>query len=168
MKYLVMFTLLALGSMLQSALPGITMFGGARVPVLMSISLYYTLSRESRDMLICAFAAGFLHDALSMIPLGYTSLGLVAAGMIIQKYRELIFGQQWFTQIFLGASVGALLTVLLYILLMSTGVLFIGFWAMLQKAISAAIIGAITLPLACLFLEWFERQLGVLDPVEEF
>lgn len=148
------------GAVLQAHLPAHTFLGQARFPFLLAVVLYYALNRDAGIMLACAFLAGFIQDALSLIPLGYSSACFSVAGWIAGRFRKMVITESPITSAFFGGT-GALAVTLVFYLLLSGGELVdcsVG-WAV-WKAAGAGILGALCAPLVFFTVGGLDRLAG--------
>ena len=167
MKAFVLTVALLAAALLQSMLPGWGAMGQARFPLLMGVVLYAALTLDRRGMLLVAVAAGLLQDALSLLPLGFSSFGYCFGCLLILRWRDQLFGQQAVTHMLLGGVFAVLSTLLLYFLLMSNGTLYIHVGALILRLIGSFIMGVISAPLIFMGLVRLERGLGLKAIGEE-
>ena len=73
MMAIAMLLVIAASLLLQSLLPPVAFLGHAKVPVVMSVVVYYALTYKRTPMLIAGLAAGIVYDAMSVVPLGWSS-----------------------------------------------------------------------------------------------
>lgn len=163
MKTLTMIFALVCGAVLQAVLPAWTPMGQAKVPLLLCMSLYYTLSYERSVMLQGAILAGLLQDALGMTPLGYSSFAFVIAGIIVARFKDLIFVQQTLTLVLLGTVSAAGVTLLLFALLARGGMAEVPVLWMVLKTVGTMILGAVTAPLTFRLLTHLDQKLGNIE-----
>lgn len=167
MTWLSMLFVLGAAALLQALTPCWSWLGQAAFPFLLSAVVYYALARTRAPLLLAALAAGLLQDALSAIPLGYSSFCFCVAGALIGSFREEVFAGQWLTHMLFGALAGALATALLYVLLTAAGVLELAWWRAGFKVAGAALLGALVTPPVCAGLHAMERLLGLAVAEEE-
>ena len=110
MTLVVMASVLIVLAVAQAQLPGFVLLAQARFPFLLSIVLYYALNRETGTMLATAFLAGLLHDALSPVPLGYSTALFCAAGWLASRFRRLVITESPITPVFFGSVAGSTTT----------------------------------------------------------
>ncbi len=111
---------LFVGIIAENVIPSCVFLGQAKIPVLMSIVIYYAMNRSAGLMLIAAMVGGILHDSLSAFPLGYSSLCFCVIGVVVKRYRNIVFNRKWITYMFFGALSGIALSAALYVLLAMT------------------------------------------------
>lgn len=160
MTTVLLFLSLVLGAVLQAVWPAWEALGQSKLPVLFAVVMYYAMTRKPVTALVAALFAGFLQDALSEIPLGYSSfVFLVFAGLIIH-FRELIFIQHTLTHIVVGALGFFFCNLMLFILLRAGGhVLVSGSW-LLGKMLGSLVLGTIAVPIFFALLSSVDRGLG--------
>jgi rod shape-determining protein MreD len=167
MKAVMMTAVLFAAALMQSMLPGWGAMGQARFPLLLGVVLYAALTMERRGMLLVAFTAGLLQDALSLLPIGFSSFGLCFGSLLIFRWRDQLFGQQAVTHILLGGVFAAFTTLLLYILLMSNGTVYIHFGSLVLRLLGSFIMGVLAAPVVFLLLKRLELALGLKSIGEE-
>lgn len=143
MTMVVMLLLLGVGAYLQMLLPGLVVLGQARLPLLMAIVLYFSLTRETDVMLAAAFLAGWLQDSLSGIPLGYSMALFCVIGFVAGRFRTLVVSDAPVTQFVFGAVAGAVLNLGLYVLLVRDGLLVYPGARLVLRTAGAGITGAV-------------------------
>ena len=123
MTWVIMIVVLTGGAVVQTLLPATIFLGEAKCPFLLAGVLYYALNRETNVMLAAAFWAGFLQDALSPIPLGYSSFCFCVVGWAASRFRNLVIIESSVTQVFFGGMSGIIVTIILYVLLVKEGLI---------------------------------------------
>lgn len=162
MNRLVMFSALFLCAMIQAIAPSWAGMGQAKPPLLLGVVLFYALTRSDSLVLECAVLAGLLQDSLGPIPHGFSVLAMVSVALLVNTYRDRIFAEHWFTHIMLGVASSALISLMLYILLVSTGLrngVQISF--ALSKALGMSLLGMVMVPTVYWVLDHLEIQLGL-------
>jgi len=155
------------GTLLQSQIPGIPFFGGIRWPVLCSVSLYYALNHRGSAGVLSGFAAGFLVDALSLVPLGFTVLLFSVMAWGAGCCRKLVLPEAVVTSAFFGGLAGFLYPALLYVLLLRGG------YAGCHPIVAAArvagggVTGAVTAPVVFLVLSRLHKALNLDDKEDD-
>ena len=163
MMLLTLLFALGCGAILQGALPAWELFGHAKVPVLLGLAIYYALTRDRNWMLVAAVLAGILQDALGRIPMGYSSCCFCLVGLIVQRYREILFGFRAMTHLMVGALAGGGVTLLLVVLLAKDGLVEMQLGWALSKIVGAAALGALCTPVAFRLVETLDLKLGNLE-----
>lgn len=107
-------------ALLQTLIPAAAWLGMAKVPLLLGAVVYYALLHRRGPMLIAAFAAGLLSDALGFVPLGYSSFCFCLFGLTIQQLKGYLFRESVVTaSVLTGAGVmlysGAMAVALLFV-----------------------------------------------------
>jgi len=162
-KLLSMSFALVLCAVVQAMLPSWNTMGQAKVPLLLGASLYYALNYNRRDMARAALLAGLLQDALGMMPLGYSSICFCIVGLITTRFKDLIFAQQLVTHALLGGLSAAAVTFMLYIMMVSMGLIESSLGWLMMKAIGAGLLGALFVPLVCRVFARMDDLLGNLE-----
>lgn len=151
-----------LGGVLQAVLPTAAWLGGIRPPILLSLTLYYALTRD-RIPVGAALTAGLIQDALGMLPLGYSSLCFCGAAWLANRFRDAVFAGEWFTHAVFGALLAGVCTGALYVMLKVTAApepFHIPLARVAFKITASLILGAVCAPLVCGGMERLERALG--------
>lgn len=150
-------------AVLQSTLPSYAFMGQARPPLLLAVVLYYALHYDVLPTLLCALFAGFLHDALGGVPMGYAAAGLLVVGTVAGRCREYISREHLVPHSLIGAATAFAMTMALFVVLRARGDIACGLsWALL-KAFWTAILGMWCVPLVCLVLAWVDRAVGLTE-----
>ncbi len=158
----IMIFLLLLGGLLQSLIPASAWLGVSKPPFLMAVALYYALSHPRRTAVVAAIMAGIIQDSMSLIPIGYSSLCFVIFGVVLAETREKLFGDSLLTVAVLGAGLGALTTLGLYLMLSLNSLadsIPVGWVAL--KMVGTALLGLGVSPLVWLMAATLERHVGL-------
>ena len=159
--------LLLLAGLLQSLLPPLVWLGQAKSPVLMALATYYAIAHGRLALLLVAVVAGLFQDSLSLLPMGYSTVCLAALGLAIQSQRGMWFYETTGTAVTLGFAGGALMTVAIYLLLLS-GQDYApapAIWVA-AKAFGAGLLGALVTPAVWMLAAWMERRLDLRKKAE--
>ena len=161
MNQLVLFVSLTLCAIAQAVLPHWHTMAQAKAPVLLGGVMYYALTRRGGVALEAAIIAGFLQDVLDFIPLGYSMFAFALAAQLVNRYRTRVFGGSWVTHMLLGAMASVLTTLVLYTLLVATGVdIAISIGAAFRKALGVAFMGLFVISLVFWAIERLDYRLG--------
>ncbi|MDZ4198419.1 MAG: rod shape-determining protein MreD, partial [Kiritimatiellia bacterium] len=147
-----MIVVMLLGGVLQAVLPTAAWLGEVRPPVLLSLALYYALTRE-RIPLGAALTAGLVQDALGLLPLGVSPLCFCVAVLLIHRNRDSIFIGQGVTHMVLGSLAAGLVTFALYLLLAVSDLLHLPASRVALKMFGAMVLGGLTAPLLYALME---------------
>lgn len=162
MTVAIMIFLLLVGGLLQSLIPAAAVLGLSKPPFLMAVALYYALAHPRGTAVIAAILAGVMQDSMSLLPVGYSALCFVIFGVILAETREKLFGDSLFTVAILGASLGALTTLGLYLMLSLNALAdSIPFWWVVLKMGGTALLGLGAAPLVWSAAAALERQVGL-------
>jgi rod shape-determining protein MreD len=156
-----MLFLLVFGAVCQVVVPSVFFPGNARMPVLAGLVVYYALTRSLGTALRAAVLAGLLQDAMSLIPLGYSSFCFCLAAWLIYRVRDEVYIRSWITHALFGAMLSALTAAGLYLMLSQGGLLAVPLYRGLMKILSASLLGAVLTPLIFRGAEWLDRKLGI-------
>lgn len=101
-----MLFLILLGALLQQLLPGISLLGGMKPPILGAMALFHALHKGTPDLWIAVFFAALLQDGLSGGSFGPALLSFPALSLLIYRVRSEIFTDSLVTQMVVGALMG--------------------------------------------------------------
>jgi rod shape-determining protein MreD len=155
----------------QGAWPAAAWMGGVKAPFLLALTLYYALTRQTPVMLGACFLAGVLQDALSPIPLGYSSFCFCVAGWLAGRLRDLVMSDSLVTQVVLGASAAGAVTLVMAGLLAQAGLLVCPPGRLALRALGAVALGAAATPLVFVALGALDRLVGNVaarEPIDGF
>lgn len=167
MTSIVLFMSLLWGTVFQVLWPPVVVLGLVKPPFLLAVVLYYTLNRGPALMLCAAVCAGFLQDATSLVPLGYSSAVFVAAGWLSGRYRRLVVAESWMTPLVFGGVTGAVVVLALSLLLTATGEVSMLPRRLALKMVGSAGLGAVTTWAVFALLSRVERMVGNVRTVDE-
>ncbi len=143
---------------LQAAFPVTRWALGAQVDLLPPLIVYTALSGGLFPVSLAAVWGGLFFDALSANPLGTTILPLLAAGILVHAFRDLILRTQVFAQVVIGTAAGFFVPLgSLFILFHSGQQPMFGWGTLWQLVVMGAGGGALT-PLVFRFFEWINRH----------
>lgn len=158
----IMIFLLLVGGLLQSLIPASPLLGLAKPPFLLAVALYYALAHPRGTAVIAAILAGIIQDSMSLLPVGYSSFWFVLFGIILAEMREKLFGDSLITVAVLGAGLGALTTLGLYLMLSLNSLAdSIPFWWVALKMGGTALLGLGVAPLVWWSAATLERHSGL-------
>ncbi|MGA0333273.1 MAG: rod shape-determining protein MreD [Kiritimatiellia bacterium] len=161
MNRLVLWTSMITCAILQAVIPSWQSLGQAKVPLLLGAVLYYALSRDSLQVLEAAILAGILQDSLGPIPHGFSVLAFTAVALLINHYRDRVFGEHWFTHVMMGVAASALVTLLLYVLLVGAGLRGgVPFSFVLTKSLGMSLLGIVVFPLVFAAIRKLDLAVG--------
>jgi len=162
MNLVIMAMALLIGAVVQQVLPGLTLLGQAKVPLVLSVVLYYALHRSLSLMVMASIAGGLLCDNLEALPMGYSSAVFCALGIGAWFWRDVVFSARGVTHMVFGLLAGLGFTFGLYgLLLISEESLREVSWLWIAlKAISTALLGMILAPIVFAVLERLDQLTG--------
>lgn len=161
MNRLVMVVSLCLCAMVQAILPPWLAMGQAKAPLLLAGVVYYALTRTSLQMAEAAVLAGILQDSLGPIPLGYSVLAFLGVALLVNQFRERIFADHFFTHVMIGVAASAMVSMVLYVLLVSGGYRTgVPFSFVLSKALGMSLLGIVAFPLVFHLIREMDDRLG--------
>lgn len=164
MNVIAMSIALGAAAVLQAVLPTAAWLGQVPVPVLLSLVVYYALSRSRPALIGAALAAGVLQDALGEVPLGCSSLCFCVVGLMLNRYREEIFPWEGVTHMVFGGAAAAAVAVATAVLLTMPGLLELSFGAVALKVVGALLLGMVATPFVCRATHRLDKWLGTLEP----
>jgi len=146
MTWLIMMFMLIAGAMIQTVIPACGWLGGVKIPVLLSVVLYYALTRNFVVTLAAAFFAGFLHDVLSLMPLGHSVFCFCAAGWLAGYFKNLVLTDSLFTTIIFGGIANSVITLVFCMMLLQDGAIFCSWGRIALKTAGSLLLGMIFTP----------------------
>lgn len=162
MNIVIMAVALLIGAVAQQVLPGLTLLGQAKAPLVLSVVLYYALHRSLALLVAAAIAGGVLCDSLEALPTGYSSVVFCTLGIVAWLCRNVVFSARGMTHMVFGLLAGLGLTFGLYaILLISEESMREVAWLwIVLKAVGTALLGMILAPIVFAVLERLDRLTG--------
>ena len=162
MSLVIMAVALLVSAVAQQMLPGLTLLGQAKAPLVLSVVLYYALHRPLALLMTAAIVGGVLCDSLEALPMGYSTAVFCVLGIIAWFYRNVVFSARGVTHMVFGLLAGLGLTFGLYaILLISEESLRqVALPWIALKAIGTALLGMILAPIVFAILERLDRLTG--------
>jgi len=168
MNLVIMAMALLIGATAQQVLPGLTLLGQAKAPIVLSIVLYYALHRSLALLLIAAITGGVLCDSLEAMPMGYSAVIFSLLGIGAWLYRDVVFSARGVTHMVFGLLAGLGLTFGLYglLLISAESMREVSLIWIALKAIGTALLGMILAPVVFAVLERLDRLTGniVVEP----
>jgi len=147
---------------IQTALPAWGFLGGAKLPFLMAVVLYYALTRERGMTLAAGALAGVLQDALSFVPMGYSSAVFCGLALFAGLFRDVVMTESPLTAALFGAGGGLLATLASYLLLAHAGQAPAFDLRLAWKLAGSAGAGALVAPVTLATLRGLDRLLGMV------
>ncbi|NQT94545.1 MAG: rod shape-determining protein MreD [Lentisphaerae bacterium] len=166
MTWIVMTITFAVATIVESMVPPVSALGQAKLPILMSVVLYYALHRSTTVMSIAALVAGLLCDALSPVPLGSSLLLFVVAGWVASRFRGLVMVDSAITGLFFGAVGGLGVTLVQGLLFLRGGPMAVSPGLVLVKTAGTALLGGCCTPLVFFAIGKLDRMAGNREPGE--
>ena len=148
---------------LQALLPTWGHLGEPEFPVLLGVVLYVAVHKKPRHFLWTATVAGVLDDALSLAPLGYSSMAFMAAGGLAMVLREDFDPNKATVAIWLGGLCSAVTTGVMALLLKWKGLTALPLGRIVERMAGSALLGAVLIPVLFAVLRGMERRLGTLE-----
>lgn len=166
MNRLVMIFSIMIFALIQAVLPAWYALGQAKAPVLLGGVLYYALTREDSQVVEAAIFAGMLQDSLGPIPLGYSALAFTVVALFANHYRERVFAESIATHMLIGMAGAIVVTLLLFVLLVSDGHRVVILPFVMSKAWGVSLLALVTIPLCFKVVEWMDIKLGNVEMKE--
>ncbi len=157
---------LLMGTLLQAHLPGISLLGGIRWPILISIVLYYALNHRGVAGALCALGAGLLMDCLSFVPIGFSVLFFCLAAWLSDRCRQWVLPDAVVTSMFFGGLSNLLYAMFLYILLLRNGTHYGLILTGILRIFGSGLLGALTAPVVFFVLSRLHKSLDLGDKEE--
>lgn len=163
MTVVVMLFALVCGVVVQALLPAFPLLGLAKPPVLLALVIYYAFTRSRGTLLLAAILAGVLQDAQSRIPLGYSSACFCLTGLVVFRFRDVVFGLRSVTHMVVGGLASAGITAVLALLLSLEGLVVFLPGGFLAKVLGAGLLGVVTVPVGFRCVEFLDVKLGNVE-----
>jgi len=161
MNRLVLWASILTCAMLQAVLPAWQTLGQAKAPLLLGAVLYYALSRNNLQVIEASILAGVLQDSLGPIPHGFSVIAFLSVGLVVNHYRDRVFGEHWFTHVMLGVGSSVMVTLSLYLLLVGSGLRAgVPFSFALSKSLGMSLLGVVTFPLVYVCMDKLDVAVG--------
>jgi rod shape-determining protein MreD len=140
---------------------------GVKADLLPSLMIYAGMTVGVRAVVAAGIVGGFLHDALSVSPLGVSILPLCVVGLAAHHWQSYLARDEKTQQFILGAlaTFGGSVLVLLLLAMTSRGV-GLSLW-LLPRLLGVTLLGAAMCPLFFVVLDRLNRVLGALPPKYE-
>lgn len=160
--------LLLTAAVLQSLMPAAAWLASSKTPFLLGVTIYYALTNSRGTAAAAAVLAGVLQDSLSPIPLGFSALCFAVGALAIHHFRGVLFRDSVLTVAALGAALGALTTLALYVMLMlGTDTVSMPWWWLLLRMGGGAVLGLLAAPIVWAAAGAIERQIGIEHPEDD-
>ena len=163
MTWIIMICLMVGGAVVQTVIPSSVVISGAKLPVLLSVVLYYALTRSVTTALVAAFLAGFLHDVLSQIPLGNSVFCFCVTGWLAGYFRNMVQPDLIMVNMFFGGITNVLVTVFFYLMLAQAGLIQYSWGWIVLRLFGALLLGMICTPLVFHLAGWIDRLVGNVE-----
>jgi rod shape-determining protein MreD len=163
MTWLIMMFILVGGAVIQTVVPSCGILGGAKLPILLAVVLYYALTRNVSITLVAAFGAGFLHDVLSQIPLGHSVFCFCVAGWLAGYFRNMVLTDSIFTTIIFGGITNAVVTIVFFVMLAQDDLIYYSYGRIILKAAGALVLGMVCTPVIFYLAGWLDKLVGNIE-----
>jgi rod shape-determining protein MreD len=158
--YLIMILVTIVAAVAQLQFSPFGWLAQSKVPLLLAVVLYYSLTRELTAVLVSAAIAGFLQDALCEIPLGYSMICFCVVGLVVNRFREYVITDSAITTVFFGIAAGTLVTMVLHMMLSSRGLVFFSFGKSVLKIFGTGLLCMIATPCVFVGIRSLDRLVG--------
>ncbi len=159
---MVMVVLVIVGAALQVLFPALPFLGQSKPPFLLAVVLYYALNRTPATTLVAGLVAGVLHDLLTAVPLGYSSIVFVVVGVLAGRFRNLVLPESRVTAGFFGMVGSLLAQVLLYGMLVRIDAAWWPFGRLTVKLLWGALLAAVVTPLTFIGARRCDQWVGII------
>ncbi|MBL7077488.1 MAG: rod shape-determining protein MreD [Kiritimatiellae bacterium] len=159
---IVMVVLMIIGAGLQVLFPALPFLGQAKPPFLLAIVLYYALNRTPGTVLLAGLVAGLLHDLLTEVPLGYSSIVFVLVGVVAGRFRNLVLPDSRVTAGFFGMMGSLAAQVLLYAMLVRIDAVWWPFGRLTVRLLWGALLAAVVTPLTFIGARRCDQWVGIV------
>jgi len=154
-------------AVVQVLAPAHAALGQVKAPALLAVVVYYALNRRFAVTMTAALLAGVLQDALSLVPLGYSSLLFMGAGAAMSRYREQMESESVVTAAFFGAATAAVVAVLMSLLLAHAGRFVWRPGPVVLRVAGSAVLGLVVTPAVFLVVGGLDRRVGNVEQKED-
>ena len=138
---------------------------GVQIDALPAIVVYASLTSNLATVSLLSFCGGLWFDSLSQNPLGVTVFPLLATGMALLWFRDLILRDQPYARQVLGFGASVAVPTLSLLLMLSLGANPLLGWATIWTLLILGAAGAVLTPLMFAVFERL-RQLFEFQPLE--
>jgi cell shape-determining protein MreD len=163
---MVMLLTLGFGILVQVLAPSVVSMGNIKPPVILGVVVYYALTRSPPLMVAAALLGGLLVDALSPVPLGYSSFCFLVIGAVLSTFRSLVISDALVTPLFFGAVAAPVSVLMGYLLLVQDGSVVWGAGPLFAKMGGSLLLGAVTVMLVFVAVRPMERWVGTRSEEE--
>jgi len=154
--------LLLVAGVLQSLTPAAAWLASAKTPFLLGVTVYYAFTHGRGATVAAAVLAGVIQDSLSLIPVGYSAFCFAGFAFVLHHWRGVMFRDSAFTVAVVGAALGALMTLVLYVmLLLGTEMAGVPVWWLILKMAGSGLLGLAAAPLVWAVAGLIERHAGI-------
>lgn len=167
MKWGVLIVALLAGGVIQTLSPSFVFLGGVKLPILPAIVLYYALTGDGMTMLVAAFLAGFLNDAMSQMPLGYSVFFYCLAGWLAGRFRSTVLIDSVLTTALFGGAAGAVLSLALSLLLAQNQLAILPAWRVALRMAGTGLLGAVVTPIVFWAVKGMDHWVGNVEAEQE-
>jgi|GEM_PF-582423 len=164
MRWVTLFFMLLLAAVLQSAVPPVLVLGGAKLPFLLSVALYYTFTHEMDAMVVAIVTAAVAQDALGLVPMGFSLPLFFLVSMSFLSARHSLQADEFLTRMMIGGIAGFAVTLGLFLALVWTGAVHMDMGHGLARALGTAVAASLTTPLIFGLAGWLDRVAGNVLP----
>jgi len=130
---------------------------GAQIDLLPALMVYSALTNNVFVIGLLALMGGLCFDALSANPLGVSVLPLLATGLVMDRFRELLLRESAYAQFLLGAAASAWQPVAALFLMLNLGRAPVLGWGSLWQWIVLTVSGGAATPLLFAFFNRIHR-----------
>ena len=167
MTLIIMAFVVVVSALLQTSLPVFAVLGHVKFPFLLSVVLYYALSRGSVQMLAAAFMAGLLQDILTpLMPLGYSVMCFCIIGAIVGMFREWVLTESIVTWGVFGGAAGIAFTLLMYVMLLKGGLVICPVRRAILKAVASGLLASVCTPIVFVVTARMDGVVGNIEVKE--
>jgi len=151
------------GAVVQTVVPSCGLLGGAKLPILLAVVLYYSLTRGIAATLVAAFLGGFLHDVLSRIPLGNSVFCFCIAGWLAGHFKNMVLSDSIITTVIFGGLANACVTLAFYLMLAQDGLVSYSAWWIVLKIFGALLLGMVCTPIVFYLAGLLDKLVGNVE-----
>lgn len=159
MKKMLTICAILIGALLQQLLPGWSLLGGIKPPILAALVVYYALRREKQEMWLTILLIALLYDGLEIGTFGPALLAFPIIAVVANRVRNEVFSDGLVTQMIFGVFASFCITFSALLIYTASGQRPFNFGLSLLRLFGSIWLGMATLPLVSWAISWLENAL---------
>lgn len=159
MKKMLTICAILIGALLQQLLPGWSLLGGIKPPILAALVVYYALRREKQEMWLTILLIALLYDGLEIGTFGPALLAFPIIAVVANRVRNEVFSDGLVTQMIFGVFASFCITFSALLIYTASGQRPFNFGLSLLRLFGSIWLGMATLPLVSWAISRLENAL---------